>query len=122
MRLYKISEKDILGAIESAEASFREGDKRVAMKKFRDRFSGYPLKKKMWGKKTVKVRYDKEVDAAYIQLSSKKPDGAVEMAEGVILHTTSKNEIVAIEIIDAARKIPIKTLYKLEVTPSSLAP
>jgi uncharacterized protein YuzE len=69
----------------------------------------------------VKVRYDKEVDAAYIQLSSKKPDGAVEMAEGVILHTTSKNEIVAIEILDAAKKIPIKTLYKLELTPASLA-
>ena len=69
----------------------------------------------------MKVKYDKQVDAAYIQLSSKKPDGAVEMAEGVILHTTSKNEIVAIEILDAAKKIPIKTLYKLELTPASLA-
>jgi uncharacterized protein YuzE len=47
----------------------------------------------------VKVRYDKKADAAYIQLSSKKPDGAVEMAEGVIHHTTSKDEIVAIEIL-----------------------
>lgn len=69
----------------------------------------------------MKVKYDKRVDAAYIQLSSKKPDGAVEMAEGVILHTTLKNEIVAIEILDAAKKIPIKTLYKLELTPASLA-
>ena len=68
----------------------------------------------------MKVKYDKEVDAAYIQMSSKKPDGAVEMAEGVILHTTAKNEIVAIEILDATKKIPIKTLYKLEITPASL--
>ena len=44
MRLYKISEKDILNAIESAEVSSREGGKVVALKKFRDRFSGYPLK------------------------------------------------------------------------------
>ena len=66
----------------------------------------------------MKVRYDKEVDAAYIQMSSKKPDGAVEIAEGVILHTTSDNEIVAIEILDAAKKIPIRTLYKLELTPA----
>ena len=64
----------------------------------------------------MKVRYDKEVDAAYIQMSSKKPDSAVELAEGVILHTTLKNEIVAIEILDAAKKIPIKTLYKLELS------
>ncbi len=64
----------------------------------------------------MKVRYNKEVDAAYIQMSSKKPDGAVEITEGVILHTTAKDEIVAIEILDAAKKIPIKTLYKLELS------
>ncbi len=64
----------------------------------------------------MKIKYDKEVDAAYIQMSSKKPDGAIEIAEGVVLHTTAKNEIVAIEILDAAKKIPIKTLYKLELS------
>jgi uncharacterized protein YuzE len=64
----------------------------------------------------MKVKYDKEVDAAYIQMSAKKPDGALEIAEGVILHTTAQNEIVAIEILDAAKKIPIKTLYTLELS------
>jgi hypothetical protein len=44
MRLYKISEKDILDTIESADASSREGDKVVALRKFRNRFSHYPLK------------------------------------------------------------------------------
>ncbi|HEX9665464.1 MAG TPA: DUF2283 domain-containing protein [Thermodesulfobacteriota bacterium] len=68
----------------------------------------------------MKVRYDKESDAAYIQMSSKKPEGAIEMAEGVILHTTSKNEIVAIEILEAAKKIPIRTLFKLELTTSGI--
>ena len=64
----------------------------------------------------MKVKYDKEVDAAYIEMSTKKPDGAVEIAEGVILHTTKDNEIVAIEILSATKKIPIKTLYKLELS------
>lgn len=64
----------------------------------------------------MKVKYDKEADAANIQLSSKKPDGGVEMAEGVILHTTSKNEIVSIEILDASKKFPVKNLYKLELS------
>lgn len=63
----------------------------------------------------MKVKYDKEADAAYIKLSSKRPDGAIEIDEGVILHTTAKNEIVSIEILDAAKKFPIKSLYKLEV-------
>jgi uncharacterized protein YuzE len=68
----------------------------------------------------MKVKYDKEADAAYIQLSSKQPDGGVEIAEGVVLHTTKKNEIVAIEILDAAKKFPVKTLYRLELTPPSV--
>ncbi|KJU83510.1 hypothetical protein MBAV_004301 [Candidatus Magnetobacterium bavaricum] len=66
----------------------------------------------------MKINYDKEVDAAFIQLSTKKPDGAIEIAEGVILHTTIKNEIVGIEMLDASRKFPIKNLYKLELQPA----
>lgn len=65
----------------------------------------------------MKVQYDKEADAAYIQLSSKKPEGGVELAEGVILHTTGRNEIAGIEILDASKKFPIKNLYKLELSP-----
>ncbi len=65
----------------------------------------------------MKISYDKEADAAYIQLSTKKPDGAVEVAEGAILHTTIKNEIVGIEILDASKKFPVKSLYKLELEP-----
>lgn len=63
----------------------------------------------------MKVRYDKAANAAYLQMSSKKPDGAVEMAEGVILHTTKNHEIVAIEILEASHRIPLSTLYKLEL-------
>ena len=44
MRLYNISEKDILNAIDSPDVSGREGDKVVAVKKFEDKFSGFPLK------------------------------------------------------------------------------
>jgi uncharacterized protein YuzE len=64
----------------------------------------------------MKVRYDKDADAAYIQFSSRHPDGGVEIDEGLIIHTTSNNKIVAIEILDASEKFPIKNLYKLELT------
>lgn len=64
----------------------------------------------------MKVKYDKEADAAYIQLSSKRPDGGIEIDEGLIIHTTSENEIVGIEILDASKKFPIRNLYKLELT------
>lgn len=44
MRLYNISEGDMIEAIESPDVSGKEGDKEVVMKKFHDKFSGFPLK------------------------------------------------------------------------------
>ena len=41
---FYISERDILNAIDSPDVSGREGDKVVAVKKFQDKFSGFPLK------------------------------------------------------------------------------
>ena len=53
--------------------------------------------------------YDDEVDALYLKLSDEAP-------EGVNLDTTSENEIVGIEILDASNKIDLKTIlsYTLE--------
>lgn len=64
----------------------------------------------------MKIRYDKEADGAYIQLSSKRPDGAIEMGEGFIVHTTAANEVVGIEILDVSKQFPIRNLRKLEFT------
>ena len=44
MRLYKISERDIIGAVESPDVSTKEENRTVALKNFQDKFSGYPLK------------------------------------------------------------------------------
>ena len=44
MRLYKISESDIMETIESPDSADREMNKRTSLKGFSNRFSGYPLK------------------------------------------------------------------------------
>ncbi|OGU18276.1 MAG: hypothetical protein A2X61_15810 [Ignavibacteria bacterium GWB2_35_12] len=62
----------------------------------------------------MKVQYDKEVDAAYILLSNLKPDGAIEISEGVNLDVTDKDEIVGIEILNASKRFPLDTLFKYE--------
>jgi uncharacterized protein YuzE len=71
------------------------------------------------GAKTKKMRvyYDNEADALYIKLGNKTPDGVVEITEGVNLDTTSEDKIVGIEILNASKKINIKTIlsYELEV-------
>lgn len=65
----------------------------------------------------MRVHYDNDVDALYIKLGSQKPDGVVEISEGVNLDTTSENKIIGIEILKASKKMNINTIlsYKLEL-------
>ncbi|MCX6338645.1 MAG: DUF2283 domain-containing protein [Candidatus Aureabacteria bacterium] len=63
----------------------------------------------------MKVHYDRKVDALYIKLGNQKPDGVVEISEGVNLDTTSENKIVGIEILNASEKMNIKTILSYEL-------
>lgn len=63
----------------------------------------------------MKVHYDNEVDALYIKLGNQKPEGVVEISEGVNLDTTSENKIIGIEILKASKKMNIKTILSYEL-------
>jgi uncharacterized protein YuzE len=52
----------------------------------------------------MRVHYDDEVDALYLELGDEPPEGVVEITEGVNLDTTSDGKIVGIEILDASKK------------------
>lgn len=64
----------------------------------------------------MKVFYDKKTDAVLIRFSSRRPVGGVEIKEGVILHVTDNDKIVALEILDASRRVPLKNLFKLQAS------
>lgn len=64
----------------------------------------------------MRVHYDNEVDAVYIRLGNQKPDGVVEISEGVNLDTTAENKIVGIEILNASKKMNIKTILSYELS------
>jgi uncharacterized protein YuzE len=59
----------------------------------------------------MKIYYDSEVDALYLELSKDTPDGVIEISKGVNLDTTFDNKIVGIEILNASQKIDIETIY-----------
>ncbi|MCD6335061.1 MAG: DUF2283 domain-containing protein [Candidatus Latescibacteria bacterium] len=65
----------------------------------------------------MNVFYDDEVDALYLKLGDKKPEGVVEILKGVHLDTTSEGNLVGIEILDASRQMDINTIwsYTLEL-------
>ena len=71
----------------------------------------------------MRVHYDNQVDALYLQLGDETPDGVVEIAEGVNLDTTADDMIVGIEILNASRKVDLKKMlsYTLEFDSDLLA-
>ena len=62
----------------------------------------------------MKIYYDKDVDAAYIRLSDREPTGVIEITEGINVDVTDKDEIIGIEILDASKKFPLKSLFICE--------
>ena len=50
----------------------------------------------------MKVYYDDKADALYLKLSNEKPDGVVELSEGVNLDTTHDGRLAGIEILKAS--------------------
>ncbi len=65
----------------------------------------------------MKVHYDEEVDALYLELSDQQADGVVEIAEGVNIDTTADGKLTGIEILRASDKFNIDTIlsYTLEL-------
>ncbi len=62
----------------------------------------------------MKIRYDREVDAAYIRFCSQRPSEASESMQGVILYFTDKKQLVGIEILNASERFPIRNLHTLQ--------
>ena len=65
----------------------------------------------------MKVHYDEEVDALYLRLGDQKPDGVIEIAEGINIDTTTDGKLTGIEILKASKKMNINTIlsYTLEL-------
>ncbi|MBN1507598.1 MAG: DUF2283 domain-containing protein [Sedimentisphaerales bacterium] len=65
----------------------------------------------------MRIYYDDEADALYLELGDEPPEGVTEIGEGVNVDTTSQGRIVGIEILDASKKIDLKTIlsYTLEL-------
>ncbi len=63
----------------------------------------------------MKIFYDSQVDAAYIQIEAITPDGVIEIDDGVHLDTTADNRIIGIEILRASKRISLPSLFVYEV-------
>ena len=68
----------------------------------------------------MKVTYDREVDVVYLSLSHLKPQGVIEVAEGINIDVTEDGKVVGIELLDASEKVQLDTLLTYEIAAESI--
>ena len=67
----------------------------------------------------MKVNYDNEVDALYIQISDEEPEGVIEVKEGLNIDITKDGKIVGIELLDASKKTSLNSFFSYEISPDA---
>jgi uncharacterized protein YuzE len=61
----------------------------------------------------MKITYDSQVDALYIQLTEVKPAKAMDIEEGVCVDVDKDGHIVGIEILDASERLGKEQLHSV---------
>ncbi len=63
----------------------------------------------------LKIEYDKEADALYIQLKEAYVDDNIDIEEGVTVDLDEKRHIVGVEILDASKKLSLKDIVNITI-------
>lgn len=63
----------------------------------------------------MKITYDPEVDAMNIKFQSGKYNISKEIADGIIIDYTKDGRIISLEILDASKKIPLRSIRDITV-------
>lgn len=63
----------------------------------------------------MKIEYDKEADALYIQLREASIEDNIDIEEGVTVDLDDKKHIVGIEILDASKRLSLKDLVNITI-------
>ncbi len=63
----------------------------------------------------MKIEYDKEADALYIQLREASTQDNIDIEEGVTVDLDEKKYIVGIEILDASKRLSLKDLVNITI-------
>lgn len=61
----------------------------------------------------MKISYDREVDALYIQLRDAKAKSGLDVEEGVTIDVDAKGHIIGIEILDASERLGKEQLHNV---------
>ncbi len=63
----------------------------------------------------MKIEYDKEADALYVQFREAVVDDNIDIEEGVTVDLDSNGHLIGIEILDVSKKLSLKDLVNITV-------
>lgn len=68
----------------------------------------------------MKIRYDKEADAMYIEFQKGKFAQNKKIDDFTIIDLDKNGKMLGIELLDASKRIPVKSLSTVQVNNKSL--
>ena len=63
----------------------------------------------------MRIEYDKEADALYIQLKEVSVDDNIDIEEGLTVDLDEKRHVVGIEILDANKKLSLSDMANITI-------
>jgi uncharacterized protein YuzE len=64
----------------------------------------------------LKIEYDKEADALYIQLKDARVDDNIDIEEGVTVDLDENKHIIGIEILGASKKLSLENITNVTIS------
>ncbi len=63
----------------------------------------------------MKIEYDPEADALYIQIREAHPNDNIDIEEGVTVDVDENGHIVGLEILDASKRLSLSDLTNITI-------
>ena len=63
----------------------------------------------------MRIEYDREADALYIQIQEKRVTKTKEIEEGVLIDFDEDGKLIGIEILDATKRFTLSDIINLHV-------
>lgn len=63
----------------------------------------------------MRIEYDKDADALYIQLREGDVEDNIDIEEGTTVDLDEKGHMIGIEILDASKKLSLKEIVNISI-------
>lgn len=63
----------------------------------------------------MKIEYDNEADAIYIQIQEKEVHSSKEIEDGVVIDFDNEKKVIGFEVLNASKKFNIKDISTINI-------